>query len=131
MQVIWMINGLIGYWEYNKMIRFLKRLFGNYPIIERDNMNRITYFASGNGYWEKSKYNDVGLKIYWETSNNFWSKQVFDSNNNRTHYTNSCGSWIIIEYDEHGNKIHYENSKGFCHNWKYDSNSNLINNSRC
>ncbi len=92
------------------MIRLYKRLTKQFPIVERDELNRIVYHEGSHGYWWKREYKDqTSLTV---DSTGFWSKREYDDDGQQTNYEDSNGHWSARRYNEDGKNIFHESECG-------------------
>lgn len=90
-----------------------------------DEMGRVIYHESPEGYWRKIGYDDMGNETYFEDHNG-WSKREYDRSGNLINKESDDGSWMEWRYDKKGNIIFYQNSDGWWEKQEWDKNGNLI-----
>jgi YD repeat-containing protein len=83
-----------------------------FPYTERNAKNRVTYYETESGYWEKCEYDAAGNHIRYEDSSKTWFILEYDRQGRETSYTDSDGGWYKRKYSESGRMIHEENQHG-------------------
>lgn len=93
---------------------------------EYNELNKIKYHKTNNGFEIWYTYDDKGNEIHNENNMNDYTDYTYDENNNLIHYKLSSGFEIWYTYDNKGNLTYTKDSSGYEITKEYDDNSNLI-----